>query len=190
MTARSPLSPVQGLARTVSIPPPPARPSPATQGQETPAAPTTAGQESPASARRTTRTAGPTRKSDEAHTTRAVTLSLPASIVTRVKDRARADRVSQPDVLMDAVSAALDNLHHLLEGEERLPVSDGIFVRRPTRRSSPEPMATLSLRLLARNVDVIDELVTRFDARSRSSLCAVALRNYLESTSGDKQRPS
>lgn len=190
MSSRSPLSPVQGLARTASIPPPPPRVGPVPH--QKPAPGVTASQESatPAPAQRTPATPGRVRKSDEAVTTRAVTLSLPAAIVTRVQERARADRMSQPEVLMDAVTAALENLPQLLESEATHPVSDGIFVRRPPRRSSPDPMATLSMRLLTRNVDAIDALVTRYEASSRSALCAAALREYLKGSSDKEPRSS
>jgi len=96
-----------------------------------------------------------------------------------VKDRARADRVSQPDVLMDALSAAHDRLEVLLAPARTPSVSDGLFLRRRPQREVTDPMATLSMRLLAANLAVIDELVTRYQAPSRSALCAVALREYL-----------
>ena len=110
---------------------------------------------------------------------RAVTLSLPAPLVTAIKDRARAERVSQPDVLMDALSATRDRLDVLLAPVTAPPISDGLFLRRQAQRTTTDPLATLSLRLLAANLTAIDDLVIKHQAPSRSALCAAALRGYL-----------
>jgi len=109
---------------------------------------------------------------------RPVTLSLPAEVVSRLKERALADRVSQPEVLLDALTAAEGELEVLLRSARPRPTKAGLFLRTP--RSGPaEPMATLSMRLLERNLAVIDDLVVGHEAASRSALCAAALRSYL-----------
>lgn len=180
---RVPLQAAPGLARTATLPPPPTRhPRPVAVepavGTPDPQPPTGAAQSAARS-----RAEGTSRRSaaarDAATSPRPVTLSLPASVVMEVKDRARADRVSQPDVLMDALSAAHDRLEVLLAPARTPSVSDGLFLRRRPQREVTDPMATLSMRLLAANLAVIDELVTRYQAPSRSALCAVALREYL-----------
>lgn len=200
MSERAPMPPVPGLARTASIPPPPPRRAAAPARPTTTAAPrTTGGAErleperstaAPASAS-TTPAAGtqssreprrPARRqaSDEADVMRPITLSLPAAIVTQVKDRARVERVSQPEVVMDALTANHDELGELLqEGKRRQLKSDGLFLRSPTVRGTAEPMATMSMRMLARNVEAIDRLVQTHGAPSRSALCLAALRAYL-----------
>ena len=110
---------------------------------------------------------------------RPITLSLPAAIVSQIKDRARAERVTQPEVVMDALIANHDDLGELLHETRGQLKSDGLFLRRPTGRGTAEPMATLSMRMLARNVEAIDRLVRTHDAPSRSALCLTALRSYL-----------
>lgn len=113
---------------------------------------------------------------------RPITLSLPAAIVSQVKDRARAERVTQPEVVMDALTANHDDLGDLLQEGRRQLESDGLFMRRPAGRGTAEPMATLSMRMLARNVEAIDRLVQTHEAPSRSALCLAALRSYLVDT--------
>ena len=108
----------------------------------------------------------------------AITLSLPADLVTAFKTRARDDHTTQPETLMDALSATQDQLAELLTETQAPAVSDGLFLRKQTRANN-EPMATLSLRLLSDNVDAIDRLATSANASSRSALCAAALRAYL-----------
>ena len=108
----------------------------------------------------------------------AITLSLPAALVVALKARAREDRATQPETLMDALSATQERLADLVAQAHTPVVSDGLFVRKQTRASS-EPMATLSLRLLSGNVEAIDRLAASSGAPSRSALCAAALRAYL-----------
>lgn len=113
---------------------------------------------------------------------RPVTLSLPSALVQAVRDRARRDGTSQPDVLMDAIVAAQGELASRLAedaGQKNLH-SDGVFIRRAAGERGREPLSTLTLRLLSPNVDAIDELVRRLEAPSRSALCTSALRSYLE----------
>lgn len=116
--------------------------------------------------------------SETADLMRPITLSLPAALVTRLKDRATTDRVSQPEVLLDALTATADELAGLLEAANVRPTRAGLFLRTPPRGPA-EPMATLSLRMLTRNVATIDDLVLSHEAPSRSALCATALRRYL-----------
>lgn len=108
-----------------------------------------------------------------------MTLSLPASLVARVKDRAHGDRTTQPDVLMDALTSAVGRVSQLLAAASTPPTTDGLFLRRPAQHPPTDPMATLSLRILSRNLATIDDLVVKYGAPSRSALCAAALRDYL-----------
>ncbi len=172
MSGRAPLVPVPGLARTASLPPPPPRrsvtPKDATVAEPSPVV------EEPAAVPEAR-----SRASDAAEIMRSVTLSLPVGVVRQVKDRARADRISQPEVVMDALLAVRDEIGELLAKESRPVVSDGLFVRRAGPRGNGDPLATLSLRMLSRNVAAIDELAQVHQAPSRSALCLVALRAYL-----------
>lgn len=108
----------------------------------------------------------------------ATTLSLPAAVVTALKARAVADRVTHAEVLLDALSASAGELADLVRSTRPRPTREGLFLRLPTRGPA-EPMATLSVRMLTRNVETIDDLVATTEAASRSLLCTAALRRYL-----------
>jgi len=114
---------------------------------------------------------------------RNMALSLPSALVQQLKRRAVADRVSQPEVLMDALSATKDDLPKLVAHMKPVhaPAAGDLFVR-VVRRGGAEPMSTLTLRILSRNLDAIDRLVTLSEAPSRSMMCATALRAYLAET--------
>lgn len=144
---------------------------------------TTTGPAQPA-ARRRGRPPGDRSISSTADVTRPITLSLPAELVVLIKDHARNQRLTQPELLLDALTASQDRFGELVAS--RRPVaqsSDSLFVR-TSPQVRAEPMATLSMRLLAPNVDVIDQLVIKYNAPSRSALCAVALRDYLSGSAG------
>lgn len=175
MSARAPLTPVQGLARTAKLPPPPPRRTAAPAEEPAPA-------QSPkppvASARPENR---PTpARSESAQMMRSITLSLPSMVVRQIKERARADGIPQAEVVMDALLTTRDELGQLLEQHHQPAISDGLFVRRVgARRGESEPLSTLSLRMLSSNVEAIDGLATAHGAPSRSALCLAALRAYL-----------
>ena len=187
---RPPMAPVAGLSRTSTIPAPPLRhPTP----EQQPAAQVRATQQQPSAGelekvtgvdRREPKAERPARRtrSAEASVMRPITLSLPTALVQAVRERARRDGISQPDVLMDAIVASQNELPSLLaDGHDVQKLhSDGVFVRRTAGERSPEPLATLTLRLLSPNVDAIDDLVRRHEAPSRSALCVVALEHFLK----------
>ena len=121
--------------------------------------------------------------SSTADTTRPITLSLPSDLVVKIKEHARHQRLTQPAVLLDALSASQDRLGELIASRRPVEQLDSLFIR-TSPQVRTEPMATLSMRLLAPNVDVIDQLVVKYGAPSRSTLCAVALRDYLSRSKG------
>lgn len=177
---RAPLAPVPGLSRTASISPPPTR-RVVPEHQDAAAADSVTqviGKSGPP-ARPVKVTTTSVRMSDTAQTMRSVTLSLPSGVVRQIKDRARAERVSQPELVMDALIAARGRFDDLLAAERRPTVSDGLFLRRTSSRSNNDPLATLSLRMLVSNVAAIDDLVQTHHAPSRSALCLAALKAYL-----------
>ncbi len=177
-TERTPLAAVPGLSRTAALPAPPARrpqarsSSPAVVPEEISTPPAPVGK--PSSQTRVSRTAT---------TIRNVTLSLPVSLVAGIRERARQDRVSQPEILLDALIATESELEALLAVEAPQPTTDGLFVRRRPRPENPDPLSTLSLRMLSSNLEAIDSLVSKHKADSRSALCAAALRRYLNTES-------
>ena len=173
---RTPLAAVPGLSRTAALPPPPAR-----RPRDPSDAPAAAVDRSPVQAASKPRGehSAPRPASSAATIMRNVTLSLPASLVAQIRQRARQDRASQPEVLLDALSATESELDALLADATPGPVSDGLFVRRTPRPLTPDPLSTLSLRLLSTNLEAIDALVAKHGAASRSALCGAALRRYL-----------
>lgn len=175
MSERVPLAPVAGLARTASIPPPPRRPAaplPAkTDSQEDDPVATVIATPATATSRRRP-------ASDQADIVRSTTLSMPVAVLQALKARAAADRVSQPDLLMDALSATHDQLENLVQKANPPQSDDGLFVRRSASES--EPLGTLSLRMLSRNITAIDDIATNSGAKSRSALCTAALKEYLK----------
>lgn len=188
--SRRPLEAVPGLSvkpgtgpsRTAAIPGPPKGPRP--RGSE-PAAPVETTRPAPEREKGpdvaprpapSTPSSGP--RSQSAATVRPIGLSLPSSLLAQLRERARSTGVTQPDLLMDAISATHEQLQDLVSPAQDAPVKDGMFLRRPSVRTV-EPLATLTLRMLAPNVAVIDELVASTGASSRSALCSAALRHYL-----------
>lgn len=82
---------------------------------------------------------------------------------------------------MDALVAVRPRLTELLaDSGQRPTVSDGLFERTPAKTGEDQDLhVTLSLRLLARNLKVIDRLKVEHKAKNRSQLAAVALAAYL-----------
>ena len=117
---------------------------------------------------------------------RNVALSLPTALVARVRERARQEHVSHPELLLDALTAAEAHLADLLADTAPATSSDGLFLRQAARPTSAPPRSIFSLRVLSPNLDTIDALVTRHQAASRSALCAAALEYYLR-TPGQPQ---
>ncbi len=175
-TERTPLTAVAGLSRTSQLPAPPAR-RPQASSQAAPERPPA--KVAPERAPATTDPPAKRPVSSTASTVRNVTLSLPASLVAQVRARARQDRTSQPDLLLDALTAAEPHLPRLLAATAPHETTEGPFMRRTPRPENPDPVSTFSLRLLSPNLDVIDSMVDKYEADSRSALCAVALRHYL-----------
>lgn len=183
MSERRALEAVPGLSRTDSIPRPPARrprrdvpPVAPVDGEEHSDA--ASGPDHEASAGGAAGGTSPEHLK-RATGTRAITLSLPGSLVLEFKERARATQVTQADFLMDALTAAQGRLGELLAAQDAATVDDGLFLRRAPLQRAPEPLSTLSLRLLSANVSAIDVLVDQAQAPSRSALCLAALRYYL-----------
>ena len=175
---RTPLAAVPGLSRTSALPAPPAR-----RPQARSSSPAVAAEEVAAPPAPVDKRSAPRRVSSTATTIRNVTLSLPVSLVSGIRERARQDRASQPEILLDALLATENELEALLAVETPQPTTDGLFVRRRPRPENPDPLSTLSLRMLSSNLEAIDSLVNKHKADSRSALCAAALRRYLDTES-------
>lgn len=110
--------------------------------------------------------------------TARLTMTMPADLIPQIRDRARSDGITQPELLLDALAATQEALPQAFAAEQA-PPRDGLFVRRPSRENRA-PVATLSLRILEENLAAIDDLAEKVAAPSRSALCAAALRLYLQ----------
>lgn len=184
---RTPMTPVAGLSRAAALPPPsPRTRRPSATPADQVSRPRSEIAPSKATPSRSAEPGASRRRGAQAVTMRAVTLSLPATLIQDVRARARRDGISQPEVLMDALVATVDRLPGLLaqgSGQSQAR-SDGLFLRTVSGPSAAgEPLGTLTLRMLGPNVDAIDNLVSEHGAVSRSALCATALREYLRSNS-------
>lgn len=203
-TRREPMSPIAGLKKPTDLPSPSARPRtlapvPAPSPdpvEEQPVvdlaaspAPTKEASRDTAKAEPSSKSAGRPRKSRpekatasarsaSADTMRPVSVSVPLTMAEAWRDRAKRDRTSQVDVLLDALVAHQDGLADLVAARSEKPtVSDGLFDRTPGAKG--ERFVGVSLRIKAGNLEVIDQLADKHGADSRSQLVAAALSAYL-----------
>ncbi len=203
MSRREPMSPIAGLKKPTDLPSPSARPRtlapvPAPspdpveeQPVDLAASPSPAKEASGDTAKaepsaksagrpRKSRTEKPTAaaRSASADTMRPVSVSVPLTMAEAWRDRAKRDRTSQVDVLLDALVAHQDELTDLVAARSEKPtVSDGLFDRTPGAKG--ERFVGVSLRIKAGNLEVIDQLADKHGADSRSQLVAAALSAYL-----------
>lgn len=203
MSRREPMSPIAGLKKPTDLPSPSARPRtlapvPAPspdpveeQPVDLAASPSPAKEASwdTAKAEPSSKSAGRPRKSRtekatatarsaSADTMRPVSVSVPLTMAEAWRDRAKRDRTSQVDVLLDALVAHQDELTDLVAARSEKPtVSDGLFDRTPGAKG--ERFVGVSLRIKAGNLEVIDQLADKHGADSRSQLVAAALSAYL-----------
>lgn len=203
MSRREPMSPIAGLKKPTDLPSPSARPRtlapvPAPspdpveeQPVDVAASPAPAKEASGATAKAepSSKSAGRPRRSRSekataaarsasADTMRPVSVSVPLTMAEAWRDRAKRDRTSQVDVLLDALVAHQDELTDLVAARSEKPtVSDGLFDRTPGAKG--ERFVGVSLRIKAGNLEVIDQLADKHGADSRSQLVAAALSAYL-----------
>lgn len=184
MTDRTPLTAVPGLARTSSLPPPPPRRSrpEASESRTTPS--TDAHTEAPVAARIQRQPSKPERQPRRAedraaNVTVPVTLSLPVTLVQRLKKYAKANEASYASIVMDAIVSSRDELALLVSRLRPDEESDGIFVRTTPRKA--EDRTAISFRTRKANVTAIDNLAAsdEISAENRSQLCHAALDAFL-----------
>lgn len=203
MSRREPMSPIAGLKKPTDLPSPSARPrtlapvpapspdpieeqpvdlaaspSPSKEpsGDTAKAEPSSKSTGRPRKSRTEKATAAA--RSASADTMRPVSVSVPLTMAEAWRDRAKRDRTSQVDVLLDALVAQQDELTDLVAARSEKPtVSDGLFDRTPGAKG--ERFVGVSLRIKAGNLEVIDQLADKHGADSRSQLVAAALSAYL-----------
>lgn len=202
-TRREPMSPIAGLKKPTDLPSPSARPrtlAPVPTPSPDPVeeqpvdlaaspSPTKEASGDTAKAEPSSKSAGrprrsrtekatATARSASAETMRPVSVSVPLTMAEAWRDRAKRDRTSQVDVLLDALVAHQDKLADLVAARSEKPtVSDGLFDRTPGTKG--ERFVGVSLRIKAGNLEVIDQLAGKHGADSRSQLVAAALSAYL-----------
>lgn len=124
-------------------------------------------------------TAPARRVSESADTMKPVSVSVPLTLAESWRDRAKRDRTSQVDVLLDALVAHQDELGDLVAARSEKPtVHDGLFDRTPGAKG--ERFVGVSLRIKSGNLEVIDQLADKHGAEKRSQLIAAALSAYLD----------
>ena len=208
MSRREPMKPIEGLKKPTDLPGPtqrprtlapvPAAPSPATvedadvEDKVTPTLapvediPAPTEPEEPAAA-----AAGPVRKprppkaverkpkaSAMAETMKSVSVSVPFTLAEAWRERAKTDRTSQVDVLLDAIVANQSTLSAVVAAAaERPTVSDGLFDR--GKSGAGERFVGVSLRIKSGNLAVIDQLAKKHGQDKRSPFVAAVLAAYL-----------
>lgn len=106
---------------------------------------------------------------------RAISVSLAVPLAEQLKLRARATGQPKAQIVLDAVLDARHELSGLVAERRRAGEwTDELFVR--TAAAATEPRTTVSLRMLARNVEALDDLVEQTGAASRSELITLALK--------------
>jgi len=178
MSERPALRPVTGLSlKSLPAPPrrvPAARPTPASDDKGG-GSPATAGiQQSAASTPRSGMSVGPP-ISGTIPAIRAISVSLAVPLAELLKLRARTTGQPKAQMVLDAVLEARHELSGLVADRRRAGEwTDELFVR--TATAATEPRTTVSLRMLARNVEALDDLVEQTGAASRSELITLALK--------------
>ena len=110
---------------------------------------------------------------------RRVAFRLAPDLYDRLAATATAERVSHGQVVLDAVEAVAgrDELTALIAGPaEDSPV--GLFPRLPQRAPAAATIP-VEIRIDARAVDILDQLVTQSGADNRTQLITAALRSHL-----------
>ena len=110
---------------------------------------------------------------------RRVAFRLAPDLYGRLAATATAERVSHGQIVLDAVEAAAgrDELTALTAGPaENSPA--GLFPRLPQRAPAAATIP-VEIRIDARAVDILDQLVTQSGADNRTQLITAALRSHL-----------
>lgn len=117
--------------------------------------------------------------SPSAEMMKAVSVSVPFTLAEAWRDRAKNDRTSQVDVLLDAIVTHKDQLSALVAAaSERPTVSDGLFDRGAS--AVGERFVGVSLRIKSTNLDVVDQLAEKHGPVKRSPFVAAVLSAYLD----------
>lgn len=184
MSERPQLAPALGLVRDrISGPPP---------RQQTPApAPVTAAEGNVEQAKPSTdrgaveampkKTARPKASSASTGGMKRTTISIPQRLAAGMRERLQTDRkVSQIQFILNAIEANAHRLAELVENERpAAPTSGGLFPDPSTSRNAIEERTTINFDTTEANLAVIDSLVEKHGADSRSQLIRAVIRAVL-----------
>lgn len=187
MSERPQLAPALGLVRDRISGPPPRRqtqtptPAPVTteaEGDTEPAKPSAERGPSEAKPRKAAR---PKASSASTGGLRRTTISIPQRLAAGMRERLQADRkVSQIQFILNAIEANAHRLAELVEKERpTAPTAGGLFPDQSTGRNAIEERTTINFDTTEANLKVIDSLVEKHGADSRSQLIRAALRAVL-----------
>lgn len=173
-----PAAPGEGLKGLLSrrpTPPAPDLPDVDPSAGPPPAPPTT--EATPRRTRKPPATAGVSSR-DSTGGLRPTSFSVPATLIDRLATfKAANGGLTTADVLLDALESTEADVPAALGPAP----SEGRFARSPARRRPDQGrLGQLHVRLMASNFDILDELVTKSGASSRSHLVTTALTLYLD----------
>jgi hypothetical protein len=112
---------------------------------------------------------------------RRTTISIPQRLAAGMRERLQVDRkVSQIQFILNAIEANAHRLAELVEKERpTAPTAGGLFPDQSTGRKAIEDRTTINFDTTEANLKVIDSLVEKHGADSRSQLIRAALRAVL-----------
>lgn len=110
--------------------------------------------------------------------TRASNVQVPADLLAQIKARRAREGLTTGELIIAAIEATADRLPDLVA--TRPVTGGGLFSARVSHANrAAEPLTSLNFRMRVEDFDVLDDLVTRFKATSRSQLVTAALSDYL-----------
>lgn len=184
MSERPQLAPALGLVRDRISGPPPRRQTSAPAPAAAPAG--NAEPEKPSEERGTVeakpkKAARPKASSASTGGMKRTTISIPQRLAASMRERLQADRkVSQIQFILNAIEANAHRLAELVEKERpAAPTTGGLFPDQSTSRNAIEERTTINFDTTEANLKVIDSLVEKHGADSRSQLIRAALRAVL-----------
>ncbi|MGD9961864.1 hypothetical protein [Nocardioides sp.] len=185
MSERPQLSPALGLVRDrISGPPP--RPKTTAPAHVTTAAADDDEPEKPSEERgaaevKPKKAARPKASSASTGGMKRTTISIPQRLAASMRERLQGDRrVSQIQFILNAIESNAHQLGELVAKERPLaPTTGGLFPDPSTGRKAIEERTTINFDTTEANLKVIDSLVEKHGAESRSQLIRAALRAVL-----------
>jgi metal-responsive CopG/Arc/MetJ family transcriptional regulator len=184
MSERPQLAPALGLVRDRISGPPPRRQTSAPAPVAAPAGnaePEKPSEERGAVEAKPKKAARPKASSASTGGMKRTTISIPQRLAASMRERLQADRtVSQIQFILNAIEANAHRLAELVEKERpAAPTTRGLFPDQSTSRNAIEERTTINFDTTEANLKVIDSLVEKHGADSRSQLIRAALRAVL-----------